>query len=195
MNLFGKKQRPGWLCLNLHSDRIDLSHVLLEGKTRPEVLLCESFRKEGNDVDTLKRLRGELDLDRYQCLTLLKARDYQLLPVDAPKLQQVLLNLAGNAIEHSVPGARVWLSSRWETDQLIFAVRDEGPGLGQAEQARLFTPFGRGEARKTAGERSTGLRLAIARLVVEAHGGRIWVESQPGKGATFLFSLPLPKRI
>jgi len=99
MNLFGKKQRPGWLCLNLHSDRIDLSHVLLEGKTRPEVLLCESFRKEGNDVDTLKRLRGELDLDRYQCLTLLKARDYQLLPVDAPNVPAAE---AKNAVRFSI---------------------------------------------------------------------------------------------
>ncbi len=76
MNLFGKKQRPGWLCLNLHADRVDLSHVLIEGKPRPEILLCESFRKDGDDVTTLKRLRRELNLDRYQCITLLKARDY-----------------------------------------------------------------------------------------------------------------------
>ncbi len=83
-----------------------------------------------------------------------------------------------------------WLSARWEEAQLVFAVRDEGSGLGPEEQARLFTAFGRGGAKKTGGERSTGLGLAIARLVVEAHGGRIWVESPPGKGATFLFALP-----
>lgn len=86
MNLFGKNRRPGWLCLNLHPDRVDLSHVLVEGKPRPEVLLCESFRKEGDDVATLKRLRRELNLDRYQCMTLLKARDYQILSVDAPNV-------------------------------------------------------------------------------------------------------------
>jgi signal transduction histidine kinase len=117
------------------------------------------------------------------------------LSVDAPKLQQVLLNLAGNAIEHSMPGAHVWLSACWEGAQLVFAVRDEGPGLGPEEQARLFTAYGRGGAKKTAGERSTGLGLAIARLVVEAHGGRIWVESKPGKGATFLFALPAAEGI
>lgn len=87
MNLFGKKRRPGWLCLNLHRDRVDLSHVLVEGKPRPEILLCESFRKEGSDIDTLRRLRRELRLDRYQCLTLLKTGEYQLLTVDAPNVQ------------------------------------------------------------------------------------------------------------
>ena len=86
MNLFGKSLRPGWLCLNLYPDRVDLSHVLVEGKPRPEVLLCESFRKEGDEVETLKRLRRELNLDRYHCMTLLKQRDYQLFPVDTPKV-------------------------------------------------------------------------------------------------------------
>lgn len=86
MNLFGKSRRPGWLCLNVHPDRVDLSHVLVEGKPRPEVLLCESFRKEGDDVATLKRLRRELNLERYHCMTLLKTRDYQVLPVDAPNV-------------------------------------------------------------------------------------------------------------
>ncbi len=99
MNLFGKKQRPGWLCLNLHADRIDLSHVLVAGKPRPEVLLCESFRKEGSDVDTLKRLRRDLNLDRYHCITLLKARDYQLLPVDAPNVPAAE---AKNAVRWSI---------------------------------------------------------------------------------------------
>lgn len=110
--------------------------------------------------------------------------------VDAPKLQQVLVNLIGNAVEHSVPGQRVWLSSQWEPQSLILSVRDEGAGLTEAQQAQLFQAFARGGPRKTAGERSTGLGLAIARMVVEAHGGRIWVDSQPGQGATFSFSLP-----
>lgn len=88
MNLFGKSLRPGWLCLNLHPDRVDLSHVLVAGKARPEVLLCESFRKEGDDLITLKRLRRELKLDRYRCMTTLKTRDYQMFPVDAPNVPE-----------------------------------------------------------------------------------------------------------
>jgi signal transduction histidine kinase len=112
------------------------------------------------------------------------------LAVDAAKLQQVLLNLLGNAIEHSAPGQRVGLTTRWEERQLVFAVRDEGPGITPEDQARLFAAYGRAGPKKTAGERSTGLGLSIARLIVEAHGGRIWIESTPGHGATFLFSLP-----
>jgi signal transduction histidine kinase len=118
------------------------------------------------------------------------ADDTRRLQADASKLQQVLLNLVGNAVEHSVSGQRVWLSARWEGQDLIFAVRDEGPGIPPADQSRLFTAFGQAGLRKTAGERSTGLGLAIARLVVEAHGGCIWVESRPGHGAAFVFSLP-----
>lgn len=110
--------------------------------------------------------------------------------VDAPKLQQVLLNLIGNAVEHSASGQRVWLSSRWEPECLLLSVRDEGEGMTSQQQARLFEAFGRGGPRKTAGERSSGLGLSVARMVIEAHGGRIWVESQPGQGALFSFSLP-----
>jgi signal transduction histidine kinase len=116
--------------------------------------------------------------------------DGRPLRVDAPKLQQVLLNLIGNAVQHSLPGRRVWLSSRRDGANLVFAVRDESQGISPEDQARLFTAFGQAGTRKTAGERSTGLGLAIARKVVEAHGGRIWVKSLPGQGATFLFSLP-----
>jgi len=112
------------------------------------------------------------------------------LQADVPKIQQVLLNLIGNAVEHSTPGSCVRVSSCWEGGTLVFAVRDEGPGLTPEDQARIFTAFERAGTRKTAGERSIGLGLAIARMVVEAHGGRIGVESLPGEGATFRVSLP-----
>jgi signal transduction histidine kinase len=112
------------------------------------------------------------------------------LAVDVAKLQQVLVNLAGNAIEHSQAGQRVWLAARREDTGLVFSVRDEGPGIAPEDQKRLFAPFVRAGTRKTAGERSVGLGLAIARLVVEAHGGRIWVESKPDHGSTFFVTLP-----
>ncbi len=117
--------------------------------------------------------------------------DVRPLSVDRAKIQQVLVNLASNAIEHSKTGQRVWLTARTEGQGRVFSVRDEGPGIPPEEQKRLFAPFARAGTRKTAGERSVGLGLAIARLVVEAHGGRIWVESVPGSGSDFLFSLPV----
>ena len=113
------------------------------------------------------------------------------LRVDAGKIQQVLLNLVGNAVEHSVAGQRVWLSSHWQAQELEFTVRDEGPGIAPGDLARLFMSFARAGTQKTAGERSVGLGLAIARLVVEAHGGRIWVECAPAQGASFKFTLPV----
>ena len=70
------------------------------------------------------------------------------------------------------------------------SVRDQGPGIAEAERGKLFQPFGRTSVRSTDGERSTGLGLAISRRIVEGHGGRIWVESQAGVGFVFLFTLP-----
>jgi MSHA biogenesis protein MshI len=103
MNFFRKSPRPGWLCLTMHDDRVDLSHVLAEGRPRPEVLLCESFRKDGDDVATLVRLRRELDLDRYRCLTVLKHRDYQMFSIDRPE----------------VPDSEVRAAARWSLKDLI----------------------------------------------------------------------------
>lgn len=95
MKLFGSgKRRPGWLAIMLTPERVDVSHVLTSGTARPEILLCESFRKEGDDVGTLVRLRRELDLDRYHCTTLLAPRDYQMLQVDAPNVPDAELKAA-----------------------------------------------------------------------------------------------------
>lgn len=116
------------------------------------------------------------------------------LQVDALKIQQLLVNLINNAVQHSQPGQSVWVSARSEPKQAVFSVRDEGQGLTPEDQAQLFQPFGRAGTKKTAGERSIGLGLAIARKVIIAHGGRIWVESVPGQGATFIFSIPAPEQ-
>ena len=164
---------------------LDLS-VIESGQLRLERAPASAAQILAGAAPTARLVAGK----KHVTLVIEPADAVRRLPVDAAKLQQVLLNLAGNAIEHSAPGAQVWISACWEDAQLVFAVRDEGPGLGPEDQARLFTAFGRGGAKKTAGERSTGLGLAIARLVVEAHGGRIWVESVPGHGATFRFVLP-----
>lgn len=113
------------------------------------------------------------------------------LNADGAKIQQVLVNLVSNAIEHSKPGQRVWLRTCRKEAEEVISVTDEGCGIPLEEQKRLFVPFMRAGTRKTAGERSVGLGLSIARLVVEAHGGRIWVESVPGAGACFSFTLPV----
>ena len=85
MRLFGSKARkPGWMCINLMTDRVDVTHVVAAGKARPEIVLCDSYRKEGDLATTLVRLRRELHLDRYRCTTLLRTGDYQIVPVETP---------------------------------------------------------------------------------------------------------------
>lgn len=111
--------------------------------------------------------------------------------VDGAKIEQVLTNLLSNAVEHSPPGGTVTLASRRLTDEIRIEVADCGPGIAPAQQQRLFQSFAGGQgARKSTGERSIGLGLAIARKIVEAHGGRMFVDSEPGRGSVFGFTLP-----
>lgn len=103
----------------------------------------------------------------------------------------VLANLVSNAIKFSHPGSTVTIAARPDTDgSLRISVRDEGLGMPAEQTARLFQPFARVGVEATAGEKSTGLGLAIVRRIVEAHQGRVEVESAPGEGTTFTVLLP-----
>ena len=114
---------------------------------------------------------------------------------DGAKIEQVLTNLLSNAVEHSPEGGSVTLASRLMADALRVEVADNGPGISQEQQQRLFQSFASGQgARKSTGERSIGLGLAIARKIVESHGGRMFVESELGHGSVFGFTLPLARR-
>ena len=112
------------------------------------------------------------------------------LRVDGPKLAQALTNLLSNAIEHSPDGAFVTVASQLQGDLLLFWIEDQGRGLDQVEQQRLFQAFSGSGAYKPSGERSIGLGLVIVRKIVEAHGGSCFVESRQGAGSRFGFQLP-----
>ncbi len=114
-----------------------------------------------------------------------------MIVMDAPKIQQALVSLATNAIECSRPGQRVNIELWMRGERFEVVVRDEGPDIKPDTQEELFSSIERAGARESRGERSIGIGLVIARMVVEAHGGRIWVDSSPGKGATFAFSIPM----
>jgi len=111
--------------------------------------------------------------------------------VDGPKIQQVIVNFLSNAVQHTPPNSTVEVCASGEGSNLKVSITDQGAGIPPEEKARLFMPFERGSTKKTAGEKSTGLGLVIARKIVEAHGGSVSVESETGKGATFSFTIPV----
>jgi len=110
---------------------------------------------------------------------------------DAARLHQVVANLLGNAIKFSPPGGTISLTLERAEHQLILTVRDQGAGISETDAARLFVPFERLATHPTAGESSHGLGLSIAQEIVQRHGGRIRVESQPGMGSAFIVELPI----
>jgi signal transduction histidine kinase len=111
--------------------------------------------------------------------------------IDGPKIEQALGNLLSNAIEHSQPDGTVEVRTRRDGKVVTVSVKDQGEGIAEEERGQLFQPYARTRSRKTAGERSTGLGLAIAQRIVEEHGGKIEVESTLGVGSTFCISLPM----
>jgi signal transduction histidine kinase len=110
---------------------------------------------------------------------------------DERRIRQVVFNLLSNAVKFTPQGGRVDVSALQENGEVMVAVTDTGPGIAPEDQGRIFEEFQ--QARDTNGERpeGTGLGLALSRSLVELHGGRIWVESAPGKGSTFSFTIPV----
>jgi PAS domain S-box-containing protein len=111
------------------------------------------------------------------------------LHVDASRIVQVLGNLLNNALKFTPDGGRIDIGAEARGGNVVFFVADSGPGIPFADQPRVFDRYW--HARRTANKRGTGLGLSIAKGIVEAHGGRIWIESTPGEGAKFLFTIPV----
>jgi signal transduction histidine kinase len=109
---------------------------------------------------------------------------------DERRLTQVLLNLVGNAIKFTDTG-EVAIKAATSNGSYTVSVRDTGPGIDKANQSKIFEEFQQADNSATKKKGGTGLGLAIAKRIVEMHGGYIWVESKPGEGATFSFSVPL----
>jgi two-component system, OmpR family, phosphate regulon sensor histidine kinase PhoR len=108
---------------------------------------------------------------------------------DPPRLEQVLVNLIHNAVKFTRPGGEVTLLAHLDGDVIRFAVRDTGVGISPDDLARIFERFYKADRARSGG--GTGLGLSICRHLVEAHGGRIWAESEEGRGSTFYFSIPV----
>jgi len=120
--------------------------------------------------------------------------DLPPVPADREIFRRIVINLVGNAAALSPEGGKISVSAaKSEGDEaLVVSVQDEGPGIPKEYQERIFDKFFQaGSRQQSYGKISVGLGLTFCKLAVEAHGGSIWVESEPGHGARFSFSLPL----
>ncbi|MBN2327045.1 MAG: GAF domain-containing sensor histidine kinase [Candidatus Omnitrophica bacterium] len=114
---------------------------------------------------------------------------------DPNRIQQVVDNLVTNAIKFSESNTAIQIHTSLQEDEIWISVTDQGQGIPEHELGLIFNPFTKISVKPTAGEKSTGLGLAIAKKMVEAHGGKIWVKSEVGEGSTFTFSLPFAFKV
>lgn len=131
--------------------------------------------------------RTQTDIHRFE---LDFPADFPPVWGDPERLREVLSNLVSNAVKYSPQGGTVWVGGRIDGTGATIYVADQGIGIPPEEQGRIFDRFHRIESglhRRTEG---TGLGLYLVKAVVEAHGGRVWVESAPGRGSIFMFTLP-----
>lgn len=116
--------------------------------------------------------------------------DFPTVRADAERIREVLQNLLSNAAKYSPRGTRITVGGWVEAERIGVFVRDEGPGLSLDEQARVFERFTRGRSHLTQKTHGAGLGLYLCRAIIEQHGGKIWTENLPERGAVFYFTLP-----
>ena len=162
----------------LELSRIESGHLNLEIRPVNPQHLLESASKRMR----LQAERAGLQL-HVKC-----AEGLPLVPMDVQRVEQVLVNLIHNAVKFTRPGGEILLRAEPGTSEIRFAVQDTGIGIPAEDVSRIFERFYRVD--KSRAGTGTGLGLSIAKHIVEAHKGRIWVESMEGQGSTFLFTLP-----
>jgi NtrC-family two-component system sensor histidine kinase KinB len=187
MKLLGIALRSGQKLYRLIDSLLDLGRLesgeteLNKSPVAPEAMVQEAMEQV-----------QPLVLNRKQTMAAQIAFDLPKVMADGDLVLRVLTNLLDNAVKFTPLGEHITLSVRQVGQEILFAVSDTGPGIPPESRQRVFDRFARLENAGGSSEaRGTGLGLAFCKLAVEAHGGRIWVESKMGRGATFCFTLPL----
>jgi two-component system, OmpR family, phosphate regulon sensor histidine kinase PhoR len=166
----------------LELSRIESGQVPLELKSVPAAALL---------LSASDRMRAQVERAGLALVTE-AADELPDVLADQPRLEQVLVNLIHNAIKFTRPGGEVFLTAQAEEGFVRFSVRDNGIGIPASELERIFERFYKANRARSGG--GTGLGLSISRHLVEAHAGRIWVESREGQGSTFHFTIPVANK-
>jgi signal transduction histidine kinase len=163
----------------LDLDRMEAGKIRLSPKPLDLNKLVADTIERAQAASDQHRIAGELD------------RALPIINGDADRLVQVISNLLTNAVKYSPDGGEVVVRTQAENGSVHVSVVDHGVGIPPEFVDRLFGRYERFESNRTSKVVGTGLGLAISRQIIELHGGRIWVESKPGEGSNFQFTLPL----
>jgi PAS domain S-box-containing protein len=182
--------------LEVIEEEADRLTGLIENLLAASKLLAEGMRLSLDDVDIVGLATRSAERFRTQTqkhtLVLDFPPNFPLIRGDEIRLRQVFDNLISNAIKYSPNGGTIRIHGEADAQEVRIAVQDSGVGLRPDQLEHVFDRFYRADNALTRATQGAGLGLYLSRAVVEAHGGRIWAESQPGQGATFIFSLPRP---
>jgi len=168
----------------LVSELLSISRIET-GAFRLEKKLTDVKKLLANITDQIKKTKEEKTIE----IVLDCPEKFSQINLDADKIRQVVYNLIDNALKYG-KGKQIKLSCQQTDKETVISVRDEGVGIPKADFEKLFQPFFRGKTILELDNKGTGLGLYIARLIIEKHGGKIWAESEIGKGSNFKFSLP-----
>lgn len=187
-----------------NEDREQLDTISVSAKRMARLIedLLDVTRLEGGKrlpiqpaaVEVAEMLREADEIFRAQAGVASVTIDYRaaagLPPIhaDRHRVMQVVSNLIGNSLKFTPPGGRITVEARKTDGEILFSVSDTGPGIAKEHLSDIFSPYWQAKRTERLG---AGLGLPIAKGIVEAHGGRIWVESEPNRGTSFFFTLPL----
>ena len=177
-----------------------IAEILLYAKGSSEPLTIDSRPFELQEiVANVNALNQSLVARKQLVLECSVPAEIPAVDGDRDKIMHVLMNLLGNAFEFTPAGGRVWLSARLHEENgepiefVVVEVGDTGRGIAPDHHELIFREFAQVDASASRGHHGTGLGLTIARRYVELHGGRIWVESELGRGSRFFFTLPISR--
>jgi signal transduction histidine kinase len=166
-------------------DLLDLAR-LQSGRVKLSVRQIDLAEVAAEAIATIRPLCDE----KGQTVRLVAPKRSLAVHADRQRLGQVLLNLLSNAHKYTPAGGEITVRLRRRGPEAVVAVEDNGPGISLEEQERIFERFYRPENGSTQANVGTGLGLPIAKALIELHGGRIWLQSEPGQGSAFFVAVP-----